>query len=95
MLDGLDWYFLPVFNPDGYQFTHEHTRLWRKTRSYHNSLLGCHGTDANRNFGHHWNTGGSSADKCFDTYHGPSAFSEPETAAVRDFLLARFTHGYF
>merc|ERR1719175_480381 len=40
MMDKLDWYFLPVVNPDGYTFTHEHTRLWRKTRSYHNSLLG-------------------------------------------------------
>ena len=33
--------------------------------------------------------GGSSADKCQQTYHGLSAFSEPETAAVRDFLLSR------
>lgn len=31
--------------------------------------------------------GGASNDKCFDTYHGPTAFSEPETAAVRDFIL--------
>jgi len=89
MLTSLDWYFLPVVNPDGYTFTHEHTRLWRKTRSYHNSLLGCRGTDANRNFGHHWNDGGSSGDKCFDTYHGPEAFSEPETAAIRDFILGK------
>ena len=33
--------------------------------------------------------GGSSADKCQQTYHGLNAFSEPETAAVRDFLLSR------
>jgi len=89
LMDQLDWYFLPVVNPDGYTFTHEHTRLWRKTRSYHNSLLGCRGVDANRNFGHHWNDGGSSGDKCFDTYHGPEAFSEVETQAVRDYILAR------
>ena len=31
------------------------TRLWRKTRSYHYSPLGCKGVDANRNYGHHWN----------------------------------------
>ena len=31
--------------------------------------------------------GGASFDKCFDTYHGPSGFSEPETAAIRDFIL--------
>ena len=26
---------------------------------------------------------------CLDTYHGPSAFSEPESRAVRDFVMAR------
>ncbi|VDL84099.1 unnamed protein product [Nippostrongylus brasiliensis] len=31
---------------------------------------------------------GSSTDPCHDTYHGPSAFSEPETVAVRDFVEA-------
>ena len=31
--------------------------------------------------------GGTSNDKCFDTYHGLNAFSESETAAVRDFVL--------
>jgi len=34
------------------------------------------GVDANRNWGFHWNEGGSSYDKCSDTYHGPEAFSE-------------------
>jgi len=88
LLDNLDWYILPSANPDGYNFTIEHARLWRKTRSDSGSIFGCRGTDANRNFGFQWNTGGSSNDKCFDTYHGPSAFSEPETAAVRDFILS-------
>jgi carboxypeptidase A2 len=70
MMDNLDWFFHVVVNPDGFQFTHEHvgkrkqgtgnhiffqTRLWRKTRSYHNSGLGCKGVDANRNYGFHWN----------------------------------------
>jgi carboxypeptidase A2 len=89
MMDNLDWFFHVVVNPDGVQFTHEHTRLWRKTRSYHNSALGCKGVDANRNYGFHWNEGGASGDKCWDTYHGPEGFSEPETAAIRDFVLAQ------
>jgi len=87
MLDNLDWFIHPVVNPDGFTFTHEHTRLWRKTRSDHGSILGCRGVDANRNYGYHWNEGGASFDKCFDTYHGPEGFSEPETAAIRDFVL--------
>ena len=31
------------------------TRLWRKTRSDHGSILFCRGVDGNRNYGHHWN----------------------------------------
>merc|ERR1711872_104248 len=89
MIDNLDWFFHIVVNPDGFQFTHEHTRLWRKTRSYHNSGLGCRGVDANRNYGFHWNEGGAAGDKCWDTYHGPEAFSGPETQAVRDFVMAQ------
>ena len=26
LVEGLDWYILPVLNPDGYQFTHEHVK---------------------------------------------------------------------
>merc|ERR1712223_106444 len=87
LLDNLDWYLLPSHNPDGYQFTIDHARLWRKTRSDSGSLFGCRGTDANRNFGFHWNTGGASNDKCYDTYHGSEAFSEVEAQAVRDYIL--------
>ena len=89
LTEQLDWYFLPSANPDGYAFSREHNRMWRKTRSDHNSFLGCKGVDANRNWGFHFNDGGSSNDKCSDTYHGPAAFSEPENQHVRDFLAAR------
>ena len=46
--------------------------------------------DLNRNFGFKWAEGVSILDPrpasplpCLDTYHGPNAFSEPETKAVR------------
>lgn len=89
LTETLDWYFLPSANPDGYAFSRDHNRMWRKTRSDHNSILGCMGVDANRNWGFHWNEGGSSNDKCSDTYHGPEAFSEPENVNVRDMLNTR------
>ena len=41
-----------------------------------------------RNWGFHWNTGGSSSNPCADTYMGREAFSEVENRNVRDFLLA-------
>lgn len=87
LTQNLDWYFLPSHNPDGYAYSQSKDRLWRKTRSEHGSIFGCKGVDANRNWGFHWNEGGSSNDKCSDTYHGPEAFSEVENTNVRDFLL--------
>merc|ERR1712131_499737 len=84
LLENLDWYILPCVNPDGYLYTQTNNRLWRKTRSPNDG--GCVGTDANRNWGYHWGTGGSSSDGCSDTYMGSEAFSEIETKNVRDWL---------
>ena len=53
-LDKINWYFLPSANPDGYAYSWEHDRLWRKTRSEHGSILGCKGVDPNRNWDFHW-----------------------------------------
>ena len=38
----------------------------------------CKGADANRNYGFHFDDGGSSDSACSDTYHGSKAFSEVE-----------------
>jgi len=89
LTEGMDWYFLVSANPDGYAYSRDHSRMWRKTRSNHGSILACKGVDANRNWGFHWNEGGSSNDKCSDTYHGPEAWSEVENINVRDFIAAR------
>lgn len=47
------------------------------------------GVDLNRNYGFMWGTGGSSKDPSSDVYMGPSAFSEPETAAIKKFVEDR------
>lgn len=31
----VDWYIMPVLNPDGYEYSHQFDRLWRKNRSKH------------------------------------------------------------
>merc|ERR1712002_1017747 len=85
-LDKINWYFIPSANPDGYAYSWEHDRLWRKTRSDHGSILGCKGVDPNRNWDFHWGESGVSHQKCSDTYCGPEAFSEPEMRNIRDFV---------
>jgi len=79
----VDWYIVPVANPDGFVFSHNSTRLWRKTRQVWSST--CIGTDPNRNFDFFWMAAGASNNPCSDTYAGPRAFSEPETLALANF----------
>ncbi|KAL3273900.1 hypothetical protein HHI36_015324 [Cryptolaemus montrouzieri] len=83
LLESVDWYITPVLNPDGYEYSHNVDRLWRKNRRGSGF---CTGTDLNRNFGHKWGGPGASANPCAETYRGNSAFSEPETTAVRNFI---------
>jgi len=76
---------VPIVNPDGYAYTWEHNRLWRKNRR--NNGDGSFGVDLNRNWDDHWGGAGSSSNPASDTYHGKGPFSEPESLAVSDFLL--------
>ena len=70
--------------------------MYRKTRTdfkdnakNNGAQNNCVGTDINRNFGFKWGGQGAAINKCADTYRGPYAFSEPEAAALADFLIAR------
>jgi carboxypeptidase T len=83
--------FTPCVNPDGYEYNRSTNPngggLWRKNRR--NNGDGTFGVDLNRNYGWNWGPqwNGSSSVTSDDTYRGPSAFSELETQAVRNFLL--------
>lgn len=58
--------------------------MWRKTRVPYAG--GCYGADPNRNWGYEWGHGGSSNMPCSETYQGPSAFSEPCTKALSNYI---------
>ncbi|MEZ4829218.1 MAG: M14 family zinc carboxypeptidase [Bacteroidia bacterium] len=82
-------FFVPVVNPDGYvynQVTNPNGGgLWRKNRRVLNNI--CAGIDLNRNFSFGWGlNSGSTGDPCSNTFRGLSAFSEPETQAIENFL---------
>ncbi|XP_068211936.1 carboxypeptidase B-like isoform X1 [Palaemon carinicauda] len=82
--ENTEWQIIPMLNPDGYVYTWESNRMWRKNRA---SFSTCHGVDLNRNFGYKWGGLGTSNNPCSDIYKGPSAFSEPESQALRDAML--------
>merc|ERR1712122_192897 len=83
-LDNINWYFLPSANPDGYAYTFDTDRLWRKTRSPQSG--GCYGVDPNRNWDFHWGETGVSSNPCTEIFPGEQPFSEIETSNIRDFV---------
>ncbi|KAI4499859.1 hypothetical protein M0802_005115 [Mischocyttarus mexicanus] len=78
------WYIFPVFNPDGYEYTHTRNRLWRKNLKQ--STWRCKGVDLNRNWDFHWAEVGASSNPCSETYPGPKGFSEIETKSMSTFI---------
>jgi len=93
LLKDNELWFVPVANPDGYQYTFQSpgTRLWRKTLRDNNgngtTEVG-DGVDPNRNWPEHFNYDGEGSSDVLssDTYRGPFAASEPETTALMGLL---------
>lgn len=82
-----EFWFLPVMNPDGYQYTFDHERLWRKNLRDNDGdgqITGNDGVDPNRNYPEHfgYDNEGSSSQTSNETYRGPAPASEPETRAA-------------
>ena len=95
VVNGRELWIIPSVNPDGseYDIATGSYRSWRKNRQP-NSGSSNVGTDLNRNYGYRWGCcGGSSGSTSSSTYRGPSAFSAPETRAVRDFVTSRVVGG--
>ncbi|XP_017476950.1 PREDICTED: zinc carboxypeptidase-like [Rhagoletis zephyria] len=83
-----DWYIVPVLNVDGFTYTHETNRMWRKTRQPVEGSA-CIGADPNRNYNSHWmESNGASSNPCDETYGGPEPFSEPEVKALADYVTS-------
>ncbi|MEU9142948.1 M14 family zinc carboxypeptidase [Streptomyces sp. NPDC048349] len=92
LVDSTELWFLLTANPDGYDYTHapDGERLWRKNMRDNNGdgkHTAVDGVDLNRNFAYKWgyDNEGSSPSQASETYRGPKAGSEPETAALDAF----------
>lgn len=88
LVDHTEMYFVPMINPDGYKRNQTTNPsgggMHRKNR---NPSIGTSnkGVDLNRNYSYHWNESGTSPDEDSDVFAGDSAFSEPETQAIKWF----------
>ncbi|CAI8491536.1 unnamed protein product [Hanseniaspora opuntiae] len=82
-LNNLDFFIIPVFNPDGYEYTWNNDRLWRKTRQQ-TIHPRCFGIDLDHSFDFKWNDN----DKpCSPYYSGQSPFESLESKALNDYLF--------
>jgi carboxypeptidase T len=89
LLAGRDVYIVPMVNPDGVEYDITGGQYHMHRKNMRPSADGDMGVDLNRNYGFHWAEGGASDNPGDETYHGPSAFSEPETQAVKAFIESR------
>jgi hypothetical protein len=102
-LDSAEILIVPEGNPDGalYSFFDPGQLMWRKNLRPPPSGGSCAGVDCNRNFSRYFGEAGSSSVQCSDVYHGPQAFSEPESANIanlvngrRNIIFAIDSHSY-
>uniref|UniRef100_A0AC35U014 Peptidase_M14 domain-containing protein n=1 Tax=Rhabditophanes sp. KR3021 TaxID=114890 RepID=A0AC35U014_9BILA len=84
------FHFISVANPDGYAYTTDVDRYFRKNRSPENCILKanetkcCRGVDLNRNFGYDFDAK-SDSNACSHSFVGFRADSEPETQAIEKY----------
>ena len=86
LVDNVEFFLVPVFNVDGYEYSRNVDRFWRKNRR--NNGDGTFGVDLNRNWGVGWGGTGSSSATNSLIYRGTAPFSELETQVLRNFFLA-------
>lgn len=86
LLAGRDVYVIPMINPDGGEYDISGDKYHMQRKNMRKNADGSFGVDLNRNYAWGWGGEGASSDPGDDTYRGPSAFSEPETKAVRAFI---------
>jgi hypothetical protein len=102
LLKTTELWFVLVHNPDGYEYTFDVERLWRKNlrdNDGNGTITNNDGVDLNRNHAEHWNYDeeGSSSQFSSETYRGAAPNSEPETQAIvglMDRIPFRFAISY-
>lgn len=82
-LDHLDFLIIPVFNPDGYSYTWNHDRLWRKNRQ-ETFWPNCPGVDIDHSFDFQWTA--TNEFPCSESYSGEKPFEAIEASSFNHYL---------
>lgn len=92
MLEKFDFVFIPTLNPDGYTFSWDSDRLWRKNRQQ-TALRFCNGLDLDRAFGFQWDSAApANENPCSESFSGEHPFEAVEARRFADWVRNETDH---